>query len=96
MTPEEEMYVIPRGTRRGGSPPEQHPGREPRGEVHEQIDAAHEPVRSQGVHELPAEYSSPRVNNSRIRPISAPAAMNSSAVTRGTTPPCPNASPASR
>ena len=59
MTPEEEMYAIPRGTRRGGSPPEQHPGREPRGEVHEQIDAAHEPVRSQGVHELPGRVLEP-------------------------------------
>jgi hypothetical protein len=43
-----------------------------------------------------AEYSSPSEKRSRMRPISAPAAMNSSAVTSGITPPCPNARPASR
>jgi hypothetical protein len=43
-----------------------------------------------------AEYSSPSENSNRINPISAPASMNSSAVTRGINPPCPNASPANR
>jgi hypothetical protein len=43
-----------------------------------------------------AEYSSPSENSSRIKPISAPASMNSSAVTKGITPPCPNDRPANR
>jgi hypothetical protein len=43
-----------------------------------------------------AEYSSPSENSNRINSISAPASMNSSAVTRGINPPCPNASPANR
>jgi len=43
-----------------------------------------------------AVYSRPRVNSSRMTPISAPAEMNSSLVASGRIPPRPNANPASR
>src|ERR671921_530221 len=44
----------------------------------------------------PAEYSRPSRSSSRITPTSAPTSMNSWAVTSGSRPPSPKASPASR
>lgn len=43
-----------------------------------------------------ALYSSPSSRRSRMTPISAPTMVNSSLASSGISPPCPNASPASR
>src|SRR5919106_797408 len=95
--PEDEMYVTPASRiPEIGSHPNRNPAARPGAAFSTRSTApAPVPVRSPWISSRPV-YSRPSNRRRRITPISAPISTNASAVTTGTRPPSPKASPASR
>src|SRR5918996_1517553 len=95
--PEDEMYVTPASRiPETGSHPNRNPAARPGAAFSTRSTTpATVPVRSPLISSRPV-YSRPSNRRRRITPISAPISTNASAVTTGTRPPSPKASPASR
>jgi len=97
MIPEDDTYVIPpRATEAMVDQPRSIPAITPGEKLRTRSSAAVDAWTRTVVSSSLAVYSSPSMNSSRMRPISAPISTKPSVVTSGSIPPFPNASPAVR